>query len=177
MHLIAGRFGPYFVEPVVAGLDEHGNPFVASCDLIGCPMVTSDFVVSGTASDQLSGMCEALWRPDMARCSSSRGLADCIQSPEDLFEAISQSLLNAVDRDAYSGWGGIVHIMYVRFPVLMQPCHTMQRERQDHHQNTEGPYGLVASRYLLLRSQRQTSCKGTVGWWRRWWFGVQDHET
>jgi 20S proteasome alpha/beta subunit len=33
------------------------------------------------------------------------------QEPEDLFETISQTLLNAVDRDAYSGWGAVVHIM------------------------------------------------------------------
>ena len=75
MCLTTSSFGPYFVEPVVAGLDDQGNPFVASCDLIGCPMVTSDFVVAGTASDQLSGMCEALWRPDMV----SKSVWPCIE--------------------------------------------------------------------------------------------------
>jgi len=34
------------------------------------------------------------------------------QNPEELFEALSQSLLAAVDRDALSGWGAVVHIMY-----------------------------------------------------------------
>ncbi len=34
-----------------------------------------------------------------------------VQEPEELFETISQALLNAVDRDALSGWGGVVHIM------------------------------------------------------------------
>lgn len=34
-----------------------------------------------------------------------------LQGPDDLFETISQALLNAVDRDAVSGWGGVVHIM------------------------------------------------------------------
>jgi hypothetical protein len=34
-----------------------------------------------------------------------------MQEPEDLFETISQVLLNAVDRDALSGWGAVVHIM------------------------------------------------------------------
>lgn len=34
-----------------------------------------------------------------------------IQEPEDLFETISQALLNAVDRDAMSGWGAIVYII------------------------------------------------------------------
>jgi hypothetical protein len=30
-----------------------------------------------------------------------------------LFETISQALMNAVDRDALSGWGAIVHVMLV----------------------------------------------------------------
>jgi len=92
------RFGPYFVEPVIAGLDtKTGEPFVASLDLIGCPMETEDFVVSGTCTEQMYGMCESLWEPDM--------------EPDDLFETISQALLNAVDRDAVSGWGAVVHII------------------------------------------------------------------
>jgi len=33
------------------------------------------------------------------------------QGPEDLFETISQALLNAVDRDALSGWGAHVYII------------------------------------------------------------------
>ena len=34
-----------------------------------------------------------------------------VQEPEDLFETISQALLNAVDRDALSGWGAHVYII------------------------------------------------------------------
>ena len=30
------RFGPYFIEPVIAGLEEDGSPFIAATDLIGC---------------------------------------------------------------------------------------------------------------------------------------------
>lgn len=33
--------------------------------------------------------------------------------PDDLFEVLAQCLLAGVDRDAKSGWGGVVHIMYV----------------------------------------------------------------
>ena len=33
------------------------------------------------------------------------------QGPEELFETISQALLNAVDRDALSGWGAHVYII------------------------------------------------------------------
>jgi len=92
------RFGPYFVEPVIAGLDPvTWQPYVASTDLIGAPMVTDDFVVSGTCTEQMYGMCESLWRPNM--------------DPDQLFETISQALLNAVDRDAGSGWGAVVHII------------------------------------------------------------------
>lgn len=92
------RFGPYFVEPVIAGLDpKTQKPYIASMDLIGCPMVTEDFVVSGTCSEQMYGMCESLWEPDLG--------------PEDLFETISQALMNAFDRDAVSGWGGVVYVI------------------------------------------------------------------
>merc|ERR1711911_297571 len=92
------RFGPYFVEPVIAGLDPVTfEPYISSMDLIGCPMETNDFVVSGTCSEQMYGMCESLWEPDLG--------------PDDLFETISQALMNAFDRDAVSGWGGVVHII------------------------------------------------------------------
>jgi len=92
------RFGPYFVEPVIAGLDPVTfKPFISAMDLIGCPNVPEDFVVAGTCAEQLFGMCEALWEPDLG--------------PEELFETISQALMNAFDRDAISGWGGVVHII------------------------------------------------------------------
>ncbi|KAJ2002089.1 proteasome core particle subunit beta 3 [Coemansia sp. RSA 2322] len=91
------RFGPYFVEPVVAGLDKNDEPYICGMDLIGCINFAKDFIVGGTASDNLYGMCESLWEPELG--------------PEDLFETISQALLNAVDRDALSGWGAVVHII------------------------------------------------------------------
>ncbi len=66
MYFTLTRFGPYFVEPVVAGLDpKTGEAYIATMDLIGCPMETKDFVVGGTCSEQLYGMCESLWNPDM----------------------------------------------------------------------------------------------------------------
>lgn len=36
---------------------------------------------------------------------------DWPQGPDELFETISQALLNAVDRDALSGWGAHVYII------------------------------------------------------------------
>jgi 20S proteasome subunit beta 3 len=92
------RFGPYFVEPIVAGLHpKTKEPFVAGMDLIGATVETKDFVVSGSCTGNLYGMCESLYRPD--------------QTPDELFETLAQALLSAVDRDAMSGWGGIVHII------------------------------------------------------------------
>lgn len=60
------RFGPYFVSPVVAGIDQKtGKPFICGFDSIGCIDFAKDFIVSGTASDQLFGTCEGLWEPDL----------------------------------------------------------------------------------------------------------------
>lgn len=62
------RFGPYFVSPVVAGLDpKTGKPFICGFDSIGCIDFAKDFIVSGTATEQLFGMCENLWEPDLVR--------------------------------------------------------------------------------------------------------------
>ena len=91
------RFGPFFVEPVVAGLDENNKPYLTGTDLIGAPVYTDDFVLAGTATEQLFGTCESLYKPDM--------------EPEQLFEVLSQCLLSAVDRDCVSGWGGSVYII------------------------------------------------------------------
>lgn len=91
------RFGPYFIEPVVAGLNSKNEPFIAASDLIGCLNFAKDFVVSGTASDRLFGMAEGLWEPDL--------------EPEDLFETISQTMLGGIERDALSGMGVIVRVI------------------------------------------------------------------
>jgi len=105
------RFGPFYSEPVIAGLQRlpdlgttpqedskpRYKPFIAGTDLIGCLNYAKDFVVSGAATSKLFGVAEGLWEPNL--------------EPEDLFETISQTLLNAADRDAYSGWGAIVHVI------------------------------------------------------------------
>ncbi|CDK25912.1 unnamed protein product [Kuraishia capsulata CBS 1993] len=92
------RFGPYFVGPIVAGINSKTEkPFICGFDLIGCIDFAKDFIVAGTASDQLYGMCESVYEPNL--------------EPEDLFETISQALLNAADRDALSGWGAVVYVI------------------------------------------------------------------
>ncbi|SPO20184.1 probable PUP3 - 20S proteasome subunit beta3 [Ustilago trichophora] len=91
------RFGPYFIEPVIAGINSKDEPFIAASDVVGCLNFAKDFVVSGTAADKLFGMTEGLWEPDLG--------------PEELFETVSQILLGALERDALSGWGAIVRII------------------------------------------------------------------
>lgn len=60
------RFGPFFTEPIIAGIDpDNSQPFICSMDLIGCMNFAKDFVVIGTASDNLFGICESLFRPNM----------------------------------------------------------------------------------------------------------------
>lgn len=60
------RFGPFFVSPVVAGINETtGQPFICGFDSIGCIDFAKDFIVSGTASEQLFGTCEGLWEPGL----------------------------------------------------------------------------------------------------------------
>ncbi|KAG5517862.1 hypothetical protein PMAC_000316 [Pneumocystis sp. 'macacae'] len=92
------RFASYFVMPILAGLDSRtGKPFICGLDNIGCLDIAKDFVISGTALEQLYGICECLWEPDL--------------EPDDLFETISQALLNAQDRDALSGMGCVVYVI------------------------------------------------------------------
>eukprot|EP00746_Dinoflagellata_sp_MGD_P167282 gnl/MRDRNA2_/MRDRNA2_97781_c0_seq1.p1 gnl/MRDRNA2_/MRDRNA2_97781_c0~~gnl/MRDRNA2_/MRDRNA2_97781_c0_seq1.p1 ORF type:complete len:207 (-),score=40.50 gnl/MRDRNA2_/MRDRNA2_97781_c0_seq1:40-660(-) len=91
------RFGPWFTEPVVAGLDKNNDPFLCAFDFIGAMSLAQDFVVSGTTSEQLYGVCESFWQPGL--------------NPDQLFETAAQCLLSAVDRDCLAGWGGVVHVI------------------------------------------------------------------
>ncbi|TVU08286.1 hypothetical protein EJB05_41686, partial [Eragrostis curvula] len=99
------RFGPYFCQPVIAGLGEDNEPFICTMDCIGAKELAKDFVVSGTASESLYGACESMYKPNM--------------EPEELVETISQALLSSVDRDCLSGWGGYV--------LLLTPTEVQER--------------------------------------------------
>lgn len=90
------RFGPYFVEPVVAGLHD-GKPYICAMDLIGAPLFTNDFALAGTSSEALYGLAETLWKPDL--------------DADELFEVISQTILSANNRFCLSGWGARVYVL------------------------------------------------------------------
>ncbi|VDO92675.1 unnamed protein product, partial [Heligmosomoides polygyrus] len=90
------RFGSFFTEPLVAGLDPDTNkPYICSMDTIGCIAAPNDFVAVGTGQEYLLGVCESFWRENM--------------SPDELFEATAQSILSCLERDAASGWGVVVY--------------------------------------------------------------------
>jgi len=102
-HLLSGmlyskRFGPWFVGPLVAGLDSRsGEPYICGFDSIGCIDKARDFVVTGTATGQLYGMAESLYEPNLPA--------------EDLFETCAQVLMGGVDRDPLGGYGAIVYLI------------------------------------------------------------------
>ena len=62
VYSLSCRFGPYFTEPIVAGLQPKTfEPYIASCDLIGCATRPEDFVVCGTCDSQLYGWFTSLY--------------------------------------------------------------------------------------------------------------------
>ncbi|KIH56730.1 peptidase, T1 family [Ancylostoma duodenale] len=95
------RFGSFFTEPLVAGLDPDTNkPYICGMDTIGCIASPKDFVAVGTGQEYLLGVCEnclilGFWRENM--------------SPEELFEATAQAMLSCLERDAASGWGVVIY--------------------------------------------------------------------
>ncbi|EZG78638.1 proteasome subunit beta type [Gregarina niphandrodes] len=92
------RFSPWFASPIVAGVDaETGEPYAESFDFIGGLENIEDFGVVGTATEQIMGACEAHWRPNL--------------KPEELAECAATCLLAGVERDCYSGWGAVVHVV------------------------------------------------------------------
>ncbi|KAL6766565.1 hypothetical protein ACKKBG_A36545 [Auxenochlorella protothecoides x Auxenochlorella symbiontica] len=91
------RFGPYFCQPVIAGLEPDGTPYLCGMDSIGAIETAKDFMIAGTASDALLGICESLWRPDMG--------------PEELFEVTAEALLSGQGRDCLAGWGAVVYVI------------------------------------------------------------------
>lgn len=100
MHLSL-RFGPYFVAPVIAGLDKVGEgeykPTICTYDSIGYREHNGQFEVAGTGSELLYGVAETFYKPDM--------------NPDQLYTVISNCLLSALDRDSLSGWGAQVYIL------------------------------------------------------------------
>ena len=63
------RFGPYFVSPVIAGLDKISEteykPVICTYDSIGYREHSDIFEVAGTGAELLQGVCETFYKPDL----------------------------------------------------------------------------------------------------------------
>ena len=73
------RFSPYFVDPIIVGLESEGKPFICSTDLIGCINFANDFVVSGTSSSNLYGICESFYEKGLVFLIDSRIKMLCLK--------------------------------------------------------------------------------------------------
>ncbi|KAI5170779.1 20S proteasome subunit beta 3 [Nematocida sp. LUAm3] len=89
--LYSKRFSPYYIDPIIAGFDREGKSHIYTMDCLGCVDSPPFFATAGTASKNLTGIAEVLYEEN--------------QEAEDLFVRATQAFLNAVDRDAFSGWG------------------------------------------------------------------------
>ena len=100
------RTSPYYVEPIVVGLEKEWNakdrqvehrPFLCGYDLIGAQSTSRAFVCAGVASQSLYGAAEAAWRPGL--------------SPEELARVCGKAFLSALERDSLSGYGAVVYLI------------------------------------------------------------------
>ena len=92
------------------------------------------------------GMAETLWEPGMG--------------PDQLFECISQAMMNAFDRDAISGWGAIVHIIE-KDKVIITIHFCLKRPHfhfPGYHQNTEDQDGLMLFDYNYNSKLKHAIC-------------------
>ncbi|KAI5167539.1 20S proteasome subunit beta 3 [Nematocida sp. AWRm78] len=110
--LYSKRFSPFLISPLIVGFDRENTPHVYTMDLIGCMSAHKDFASTGTASTNLTGIADVLFTEGMEE--------------EDLFTTAVQAFLNAIDRNALSGWGSDV--------IILTPSKRVHREvktRQD----------------------------------------------
>ena len=90
------RFGPFFVAPIVIGLDK-GVPLICNYDSIGSQTDTEEFSVAGTGGDMFYALCEAYQKADM--------------KPDELSDVLANTFVSGIDRDIMSGWGGVVYVL------------------------------------------------------------------
>eukprot|EP00766_Chilomastix_caulleryi_P003807 gnl/Chilomastix_caulleri/493.p1 GENE.gnl/Chilomastix_caulleri/493~~gnl/Chilomastix_caulleri/493.p1 ORF type:complete len:219 (+),score=43.53 gnl/Chilomastix_caulleri/493:41-658(+) len=91
------RFGPYYVEPIIAGLQPDGTPYIATMDSIGALSDSEKFACTGTAAEHLLGACEGLVRPDM--------------SDAELTHVVDHVMQVGTGRDIMSGWAAEMYVI------------------------------------------------------------------
>lgn len=90
------RFGPFFVSPIVIGLQD-GKPIIYTYDSIGTQTDTEVFAVVGTAGDNFYALSESYYREGL--------------DAEELEDIVANVLVSGLDRDILAGWGGKVYVM------------------------------------------------------------------
>lgn len=90
------RFGPFFVTPIVIGLQD-GQPIIYNYDAIGTQTDTEKFAVIGSAGDNFHALCEAYYKEGLGA--------------EQLEDIVANTLVSGLDRDILAGWGGKVYVM------------------------------------------------------------------
>jgi len=93
------RFGPFFCEPIIAGLEFFNKPFICSIDSLGSIETSNNFTCIGSLSNALLGIAESVWKPDL--------------EPDELLQVVARCLLSGVDRDAVAGWGVMVTLVTI----------------------------------------------------------------
>merc|ERR1719373_272252 len=88
------RFGPFFLDPLVAGIDRDGNTFVSGMDLIGATETPNVFVCGGTSADMITGITETV----------AQNITDDTP-PEKVMLQLVEAVRSGVNRDCLAGWG------------------------------------------------------------------------
>ncbi len=90
------RFGPFFVSPIVVGVQDS-RAVLVTYDSIGNQTKSEKFAVGGTAGDNFYTLCESYYREGI--------------KSEELEDILANVLVSGVDRDILSGYGGIVYVL------------------------------------------------------------------
>ena len=101
--------GGWYVSPIVAGLDENNEPYVAGMDGLGATTEGDDWVCDGTAHEYLLGPCQYYYKKGMEK--------------QELLNTVTSIMQAGTNRDALSGWGIDVWILDINgVEVHHQPC-------------------------------------------------------
>ena len=93
---VIARFGPFFCHPIVAGLDD-GKPVLFEYDSIGTQSNSEKFAVGGTAHENMYGLFETFYKPNM--------------NPQEVEDTLAEVITTGADRDILSGYGAVVYIL------------------------------------------------------------------
>ena len=95
--LFEHRFSPYYINPIVVGLEKDGTPVISSFDSIGSGSTDENIASAGSAEKEVLGMLEAYYEEDMDK--------------EKLEDILGKCVVYGVDRNIRAGWGAITYTL------------------------------------------------------------------